>query len=72
LAKTTTWGLIGPRTENFTVYDLRFYNFNFSESAALGTCSHCWHPAATDSGGRTFKVQNLTFDSSTVPRRIRY
>jgi hypothetical protein len=65
-------GLIGARTENFSVDGVSFYNFDFVNSAALGTCSHCFHPASTDSGGRTMTVSNLVFDDETVPRRIRY
>jgi hypothetical protein len=40
--------------------------------AALGSCSNCFHPAATDSGGRTTTFSGLTFDDETVKRRIRY
>jgi hypothetical protein len=40
--------------------------------AALGSCSHCFHPASTDSGGRTTTFSGLTFDGLTVKRRIRY
>jgi hypothetical protein len=40
--------------------------------AALGSCSHCFHPASTDSGGRTTTFSGLWFDDSTVTRRIRY
>jgi len=68
----TVWGYIGPRTENFTMSGVSFYNFDFQKSAAIGTCSHCFHPASTDSGGRTFTVNNLTFDAATVPRRINW
>ena len=37
----------------------------------MGSCSHCWHPQATDSGARTLTTRNLTFDS-TVTKRIKY
>jgi len=37
----------------------------------LSTCSHCYHPQATDSGARTITTSNLKFDS-TVHTRIRY
>jgi hypothetical protein len=64
-------GFWGPRTENMTVTGVTFFNFdNDKFSAALSTCSHCFHPAATDSGGRTYRVANLTFDDATVPRKI--
>jgi hypothetical protein len=46
-------GIIGPRSENFTIEGAKFYNFDWKESAALGDCSHCFHGAATDSGART-------------------
>lgn len=55
-----------------TVDGTAFYNFDFNGSGAIGTCSHCFHPAATDSGGRTLSVKNLKFDDATVPKRILY
>jgi hypothetical protein len=58
------YGMIGPRTENFRVENTRFYNFDWGGAAALSSCSHCFHPAATDSGARTIRFSNLTFDSS--------
>jgi hypothetical protein len=65
-------GIITPRSEGFTVENVQFYNFNhWEDGAALGTCSHCFHAAATDSGARTVTVRQLTFDE-TVPKRIRY
>ena len=39
--------------------------------AALGSCSHCFHSAATDSGARTVSFSGLFFDSS-VTKKIRY
>ena len=65
-------GVVAPRKENFVIKNARFFNFNWKEAAALGSCSHCFHPAATDSGSRTTKVTGLQFDDATVPRRIRY
>jgi len=65
-------GIITPRSENFTVDGVRFYNYNWREAAAIATCSHCFHPAATDSGARTVTVKNLWFDTDTVTKRIRY
>ena len=64
-------GVITARTENFLVQNTRFFNFNFNEAAAFGTCSHCFHPAATDSGARTTSLKNLTLDA-TVTRYINY
>jgi hypothetical protein len=46
-------GIITVRTEFFSVKNVRFYNFNFNDAACLGSCSHCWHQQATDSGART-------------------
>ena len=42
----------------------KFYNFDWVGSAALGGCSHCYHPAATDSGARTVTFKNTYFDST--------
>jgi hypothetical protein len=53
------------------VNNVRFYNFDLNEQAAIGTCSHCFHPAATDSGARTVTFSNLLFDSS-VSMKVRY
>lgn len=49
---------------------MRFYNFDFNDAAAIGTCSHCFHPASTDSGARTVKFEKLTF--TAVTKRVRY
>ena len=57
-------GIITARTENFTVTNVRFYNFNNPGQAAIGTCSHCFHHASTDSGARTVTLSKLFFDSS--------
>jgi hypothetical protein len=63
-------GIITPRTENFTINGVDFHNFNWNNSAALGSCSHCFHPAATDSGARTVTMQRLTFNDTA--KRIMY
>ena len=47
------------------------FNFDFNDASGVGTCSHCFHPASTDSGARTVTFEKLFFDK-TVPRRIRY
>ena len=65
-------GIIGPRSNNFRVKNTKFYNFNFGSAAALGSCSHCSHPASTDSGARVVKFENLWFDDVTVTKRIGY
>ena len=50
---------------------MSFFNFDKDGYAALGSCSHCFHPAATDSGARTVKFSGIYFDS-TVATKIRY
>lgn len=50
---------------------MKFYNFNWNFAAGLGSCSHCFHPAATDSGSRTVTFSGLAFDD-TVTRKIKY
>jgi hypothetical protein len=65
-------GIKAARSENFTIRDVKFYNFDFNEAVALGTCFHCWHDSSTDSGARTTIVKGLVFDDATVPRRIHY
>jgi hypothetical protein len=65
-------GIIGPRWDYFTVRDLKFFNLNFGTSGALGDCSHCFHPASTDSGARTYYTSGLSFDSKTVPKKMWY
>jgi len=64
-------GIIGPRWDYFTMRNIKFYNFNQGQWGALGDCSHCFHPAATDSGARTYFSSGLFFDT-TVPKRIWY
>jgi len=64
-------GIIGPRTENFQVHNVKFYNFDIAGKAALGTCSHCFSAPSTDSGGRTLTTSGLYFDPS-VKIKIRY
>jgi len=63
-------GIITPRTENFVIRGVKFFNYNWNSAAALGTCSHCFHPASTDSGARTVKLSGLEF--TDVTKRIRY
>ena len=65
-------GIITPRTEDFSVSGARFYNFNWNDAALLGSCSHCFHSAATDSGARTVTFSNITWDAASVTRLIRY
>mmetsp|Transcript_29264 Transcript_29264/g.28392 ORF Transcript_29264/g.28392 Transcript_29264/m.28392 type:complete len:776 (-) Transcript_29264:1803-4130(-) len=64
------YGIITPRTENFTVNGVDFFNFNEANDATIGSCSHCFHPAATDSGARTVTFKKLTF--TNVVQKIKY
>ena len=66
-----TRGIIGPRWDFFTIRNIKFYNLNFGSSGALGDCSHCFHPASTDSGARQYFSSGLVFDT-TVPKRVWY
>ena len=40
--------------------------------SAIGSCSHCFFDATTDSGARTTYFSGLYFDPLTVPIKIRY
>jgi len=72
LNAASPFGIISPRTENFRIDDSRFFNFDWNDAAALSSCSHCFHGAATDSGARTVRSRNLTFDNTTVTRIFNY
>jgi uncharacterized protein (UPF0212 family) len=63
----TQRGIITAQTEGMLVENVNFYNL----SMGIGSCSHCFHPAATDSGARTVAFSGLYFDSS-VDQRINY
>lgn len=63
-------GIVSPRTDKWTISDIRFYNFDFGSAAAIGTCSHCYKGPSTDSDGRTVKTNSLSF--TNVSKRIRY
>jgi len=71
LIGATPRGIITPRTDNFLVQGARFYNYNWGDAAALGSCSHCFHAAATDSGARTITFRNNTLDA-TVNRTANF
>jgi hypothetical protein len=66
LEAATARGIIGPRSDDFLIENTRFFNWDWGESAALGSCSHCFHTASTDSGARTVATRNLTFDDSVT------
>jgi len=63
-------GIIGPRSNGFTAKGVVFYNYDWNDAAAWGDCSHCFHPAATDSGSRTYTISEMKYVDT--PRRIRY
>lgn len=63
-------GIITPRSEWFGVKKVNFHSFDWGLSAAIGSCSHCWHGAATDSGARQVNFEELTF--TTVTLKINY
>lgn len=63
-------GVICPRTEYFTIKNVKFHNYNFAGAHAIGDCSHCDSCTETDSGARTVKTQQLKFVN--VDRRISY
>lgn len=65
-------GIITPRTDRFWVKNVNFWNFDMTNAAALGSCSHCFSPYSTDTGARTVKFEGLSFDEATVPIKIRY
>jgi len=70
ISNSTKWGFIGPKTEYFSMSGVSFFNYNFMDSGALGTCSHCFHPSNSVSGGLTYTVSNLTFVN--CDKRIKY
>lgn len=62
----TSRGIIAPRSDDFLIENSRFYNWDWGESAAFGSCSHCWHLSSTDSGARTTATRNITIDDSVT------
>ena len=63
-------GFIAPRTDGSMFSNIRFYNYDFNNAAAVGTCSHCYSKPSTDSDARTVKTKQLSF--SNVTKRVRY
>lgn len=75
LATSSPRGIITPRSEWFGVKNVEFHNWNWMDAlknpaAAIGSCSHCWHGAATDSGARQVNFSGLKFTDVTT--RINY
>jgi len=64
--------IITPRSENFTIRNVRFFNYNWNKASGIGSCSHCFHPQATDSGARHVTFEKLYWDPTTTPRRVWY
>jgi hypothetical protein len=52
-------GIITPRTDKSVFSNIRFFNFDFNNAAAIGTCSHCYSKPSTDSDARTVKTDSL-------------
>jgi len=72
MTSATPIGMFGPRSENFKVEGAKFYRYDKTGSAALSSCSHCWHDAATDSGARTLTLENNFLDTTTVTLKARF
>lgn len=70
LDTATPRGIITPRSEWFSVTGVSFHNWDWGKAAAIGSCSHCWHGAATDSGARQVNFSKLDFTKVTT--RINY
>ena len=64
-------GIITPRTDRWWVRNVKFFNFNFNDAAALGSCSHCFFEPSTDSDSRTVKFANVVMDPDTVTIKVR-
>lgn len=65
-------GVIGARTEGLTFNNVSFYNFDKANKTCIGSCSHCFFDATTDSGARTTHFNNLYFDPLTTPVKIKW
>lgn len=56
LERMAPHGVISPRSDGFSMRNIRFHNYNWKSAAAIGDCSHCFHEKATDSGARTVRI----------------
>jgi hypothetical protein len=65
-------GFITPQSDFYRVKNVKFYNYEFNEAAAIGSCSHCFKGPATDSDARTVKFEGLTLNDPSVTKKIRY
>ena len=52
-------GVITPQRDGWAVKDVRFYNYNFGNAAAIGSCSHCFKKPATDRDVRHIDFEQL-------------
>ena len=62
-------GVITPRTERWSMSNVRFYNFDWGTTASIGTCSHC-KDTYTHTDAITVYMEQLAFDNVTM--RVRY
>ena len=64
----TTLGFIAPSSENYTVQDTTFVNFDADGFAVFSSCDHCNFPNTKSNGARTahFKVLTMAHDSSAL------
>lgn len=69
-ADDSPFGITGPRSDYFSISNVKFANFNFNSAAALSTCAGCSNKHTTDADGRTICVQGLSF--ADVTRRVNY
>jgi hypothetical protein len=67
----TPHGFIAPQRDGLLAENVRFYAFEDGNTAALGSCSHCFKESATDSGVRTTFLNQMYYHTD-VPRLVRY
>ena len=67
-------GIITPQRDGWKVMNVSFFNFDFNDAAAIGSCSDCAIKPIeyADHGMRTTDFEGLQFNDSSVPRRIRF
>jgi hypothetical protein len=63
-------GVVTPRSENFRVEDVQFYNFDSPQIPAIESCSKCNLSPTENQGGYTTNFAKLTFVNS--PYRVRF
>ena len=65
-------GVVTPMSNGFNATNVRFYNYNFNDAAAIGTTKVLYGTFMVDSGVWTAKFSNLTINDSSVTKRINY